>query len=360
MASKPPPRPVAEFAVATTDWSRTIVDDNVYRVPGGCGWMRFGQCASLTRNRFIMGDLATVNNWIGVRPQRGTEVIAPPVVFMQRFMESRATRLVEQAVATGQFVVNDVDDWFWGLHPENQAYKASHPDLNPISNIDHYRNTLAASSLVTVSTPFLAEQISEWGVSTRIVENRVSAWRFSMRRHLPGKPIVGWAGSTGHRSGDLAILKRPFKSLKSHVRFHHTGHIESNPLFADEVGLSRSDVSLMQMLPPLDYPNGLVFDIGVIPLTDNSFNEAKSFCKGLEYAAAGIPFVASPSREYRRLYEQHGVGRLAATPTEWVDHIKELMDPEVRSAEAERQRAIVESDFNVKGMAREWDSIVLP
>jgi hypothetical protein len=307
-----------------------------------------------------MGDMVETSDWIGVRAQGGPEVVVPPVVFMQRFMDAKATRLVERAVKAGQFVVNDVDDWFWGLHPENQAYKACHPDLNPQSNIDHYQRTLMASSLVTVSTPFLAEQIASWGAEVRVIENRVSVHSFFARKHTSGKPIVGWAGSTGHRSGDLKILRKPFKALKGKVLFHHTGSLETNPTFASEVGLDESDVRTLPLLAPSEYPRGLVFDIGVIPLTDTPFNEAKSFCKALEYAAAGIPFIASPSREYKRLHDMYGLGRLASTADEWVQHITELMDPDVRATEALNQRAIVEEHFNVKAMAREWDSIVLP
>jgi glycosyltransferase involved in cell wall biosynthesis len=181
-----------------------------------------------------------------------------------------------------------------------------------------------------------------------------------MRKHISGKPVVGWAGSTGHRSGDLKILQKPFQAIKKRVLFHHTGHISSNPLYANEVGLDPSEVTTMEMLTPDEYPHGLAFDIGVIPLSSTPFNEAKSSCKGLEYAAAGVPFIASPSGEYKRLHSGYGLGRLASSKSEWIEHILELMDPDVRSAEAQRQREIVETHFNVKEMARQWDSIVLP
>jgi hypothetical protein len=39
--------------------------------------------------------------------------------------------------------------------------------------------------------------------------------------------------------------------------------------------------------------------VGLVPLTRGPFNEAKSYLKGLEYAAAGIPFIATPTEEYQ-------------------------------------------------------------
>jgi glycosyltransferase involved in cell wall biosynthesis len=76
--------------------------------------------------------------------------------------------------------------------------------------------------------------------------------------------------------------------------------------------------------------------------------------KGLEYAAAGIPFIATPTDEYRLLYRA-GVGRLAETADEWRDHATELLDRQVRREEAERQRRIVQERFDISLMGPEWD-----
>jgi hypothetical protein len=73
----------------------------------------------------------------------------------------------------------------------------------------------------------------------------------------------------------------------------------------------------------------------------------------LEYAASGMPFIATPTEEYRILHAA-GVGRLAETPDEWADHARELLDPDVRRAEAERQLAIVKSRFDMSGMGESW------
>ena len=112
-----------------------------------------------------------------------------------------------------------------------------------------------------------------------------------------------------------------------------------------------------QMMTRIDeYPNLLSrFHVGLIPLTRKPFNEAKSNLKGLEYAAAGIPFIATPTEEYRVLHAS-GVGRLAESEDEWVDHARELLDVDVRREEAERQRAIVERDWAMHVRGPEWDT----
>jgi glycosyltransferase involved in cell wall biosynthesis len=357
VAPKPPSRPVIEFAVATTDWSRSIVDEGFRLAMGGAGWIRFGQCVRFSMNRMMIGELLSSGQRLGVRLRGGDHASFPQTIFLQRHMEQKVINAVKQAINVGQFVINDVDDWFWGLHDENQAKDLVDPFKNPTSNIDHYKKILEASSLVTVSTPFLLEQMQEWGFPCRLVENSVSFHMFGMRRPRTGRPIVGWAGSTAHRSGDLQILQKPFDALKKLVRFHHTGHNSSYPWFADVVQLSRSDVSVSPMVGPTEYPKSLLFDIGVVPLSKHEFNDAKSWIKGLEYAAAGIPFIASPAREYVRLCKEYGIGRIARTHKEWVAHVEELSDPDIRQQEAQRQRAIIETHFDVKKMSRKWDEI---
>jgi len=108
-----------------------------------------------------------------------------------------------------------------------------------------------------------------------------------------------------------------------------------------------------------DYPSLLSgFHIGLVPLVPSPFNEAKSYLKGLEYAAAGIPFIATPTAEYRRLHEA-GVGRLASTPDEWRDHATELLDWDVRVEEADRQREVVLRDFDISTTGEAWATAIL-
>lgn len=169
---------------------------------------------------------------------------------------------------------------------------------------------------------------------------------------------IGWAGSTAHRSGDLALLRKPFAALRKDVLFHHTGHHSEYPLFADEVDVDAKRVSVTPMLAPHQYPHGLTFDVGVVPLVDIPFNHAKSNIKGLEYAAAGIPFVASPLPEYERLAEEHNVGRIAKTARDWERHLKALTDYELRAEEGARLRKVVAAEYSAKQQARRWDDLV--
>ena len=103
------------------------------------------------------------------------------------------------------------------------------------------------------------------------------------------------------------------------------------------------------MFPPLD--------IGLVPLNDVEFNHAKSYIKGLEYAAAGVPFICSYSPEYQVLADA-GVGRLAKTPEEWTYHLTELLDPQMRKDEAMVNYEIVKEKFSMEVRGAEWNEVM--
>ena len=86
------------------------------------------------------------------------------------------------------------------------------------------------------------------------------------------------------------------------------------------------------------------------------FNHAKSFIKGLEYVAAGIPFISSWSPEYE-LMAQSGVGRVARNKSEWEYHLSELMDPSMRKDEVEENLENVKNLFTMEKRGAEWDHV---
>jgi hypothetical protein len=98
------------------------------------------------------------------------------------------------------------------------------------------------------------------------------------------------------------------------------------------------------------------FDIGIVPLSDIPFNHAKSTIKGLEYTAAGIPFVSSYSPEYA-LLESQGVGRVAASEDEWIGHLEDLINPKTRKEEIEKNYENIKMLHTIEVRGEEWDKI---
>ncbi len=107
-----------------------------------------------------------------------------------------------------------------------------------------------------------------------------------------------------------------------------------------------------------DFPAQVAsFDVGVVPLRDSKFNRAKSWLKGLEYAALGVPFVASPTAEYRKL-SKLGAGDLVTTTTRstsaWERALLQLIeDPDYAARRSEEGRTVA-SEWTYEKHAEKW------
>lgn len=260
----------------------------------------------------------------------------PDVVVVQRWMHRDAAEVTRAARATGQRIVHDLDDWFWGLDPSNAAFWGTHPDSDPENNREHYRRAIAAADLLTVSTPYLAERArTMWpGLPVVVLRNMIDTSRYTRQpvRYHPDPLLYGWAGAVNWRSGDLETLRGVLGPVLRDVggKFYHLGaspQTDRTPSWR-LLGLDDDLVhGWRPMVPSHDYPSALTgFDVGLVPLADIPFNAAKSAIKGMEYAAAGIPYAASASEEYRAF----GAGIICRRPRDWVKALTRLADPDVR------------------------------
>ena len=132
--------------------------------------------------------------------------------------------------------------------------------------------------------------------------------------------------------------------MKHNVPFHHSGHPKGGPLagekfgFGPDVRQSFAPMARIDMYPELFQD----FNIGIVPLSSSPFNMAKSAIKGMEYAASGIPFVASPTPSYNEL-RLLGAGSVARRPRDWTNRLTALLDPDERVAASERGYAAVQT-----------------
>lgn len=348
-----------KIGFASTDWSRSMLDDGGSPVPGGANWVRLQQNRKFLKAESVTGLLIhNPTKGFGVASWDKRSHFDCDIIVLQRLMFRTLLDKIDDRHKYGQILINDVDDWYWGLHEENHAYKLTHPDYNKDENIELYRQIIEQCDGLVVSTPFLRDRFENDFNCKRvdIVENCVTLSDFRVRYHRSRKPKVGWVGSTSHRSGDLDILKGVLDA--GPWRVHHSGHVQGAVTFAEKVGLPGSAVSMSPMHHPKNYARlSFEFDIGVAPLVDIPFNRAKSWIKAIEYAAAGVPMVMSDVAEYRRLHEQYGIGRLASSKDEWIEHLMELRDFGQRTREAKENLDKVKA-LDVRVMASNWDKVI--
>lgn len=354
------PKPTISFL--TYDWSFGLKPPQ----PNGCAWYRcYLPMQELKKDKYESGM-----GLPGFNDKHGFGILIPDnkaihgwdIVVLKLIMLEKAVEQVDKAIALGQKIVVDLDDHMEGLEKSNLAYHMTSVEKNPKNNREHYFKIIEKSTALIASTPFLKEYYKKKypNKPVYLVRNgiNINSWK-SKNDHSGHLPTFGWVGATPWRSGDLEILNPYFGNFlkEKHLKFHHSGNVINAPSVSDKIGIDKNIFSFEPMKPIQTYPNMFrKIDVGIVPLTNVDFNHAKSFIKGLEYAAAGIPFISSPSPEYNYLADQ-GVGRIASTKEEWLQNAEELLSPKTRKEEREKNRQIVEEKFSMKSRAKDWEEV---
>lgn len=330
-------------------------------IPGGCAYYRCFLPMQAVGVPAQMGFPAwTGADGFGLMASRDRANFGYTTVVMKQLMERSLPYQIKAAQKLRQRVIVDVDDHYDALPESNQAFHITSPDFSRWQNRDIYREVIMLADDVVVTTPELFEHYSRLRGNVRIIRNAVLLDEFQQRKVSERKPVIGWVGGVPWRGGDLETLQAWLPDfLDEHdLMFHHSGHSDSSPSFAELSGVNPERVSTSPLVTLDNYMKTMfTFDIGIVPLNDIPFNRAKSFLKGLEYAAAGIPFVAQALPEYR-LLESQGIGRTASTPEDWRWHMEALLDYEKRKKEARINRALVERFHTIQARSPEWQQLV--
>jgi len=329
--------------------------------PNGCAWYRLvlpsRALAKLGWDTAVGMPRASLEHGIGVAYEDGM-LTGWDISVMKLLMHRDIPAMLRGMQQRGERIVFDVDDFHYGIHEDNIAASSTNPHNNPTANRAFYEQAIREADSVIVSTEFLADFYAPRVRDVTIVRNSLDIERWEPIEQEE-EPIIGWVGGTLWRSNDVEILSDWLPGfVKDHgIRVQHSGHIPGDGKhFGVRVGLRRVQTTPMCLVK--DYPDRMfTMNIGLVPLNRVPFSEAKSNLKGLEYAAKGIPFIATPTREYELLAEA-GIGRLAETPDEWRDHATELLDPEIRRAEGKRIRELVERDWTIEGKVNEWATAI--
>lgn len=325
---------------------------------GGCGHYRIrwpaqalaDQGADVTLAHGLAGIYA--DDWHGTPHQLGVQHPDCDVVVLQRALSGEVVDTIPHLQAMGVAVVVEIDDHFHALTRSNPAYLATHPDYSPALNRDHLARACHLADLVTVSTPALAKAYGRHG-RVAVLPNLCRA-RWLDLDHQPGEQ-VGWTGVLATHQNDLDVVGDAVADIIVETGWGWLGIGSADPAKVLGVPAHRATTLPWADLTTDDYPNSIgQLGVGIVPLADTAFNRAKSWLKGIEYAACGVPFVASDVADYRRLRRTAHVGRLARRPSEWAAELRKLTtDPNYRADTGHAYRAAMAA-HTIEGHAGRW------
>lgn len=300
--------------------------------------------------RSIGGDLDREQNFQLVNVTNVPDDV--DVIVMQRLVMAQLSDAVPILRARGIAVVVDMDDDLTAIHPGNIAFTRLNPNNSqtPFFSWANAERACHRATMVTVSTDPLLRIYAPHGRGA-VLRNMIPSHHLEIR-HVDNETI-GWGGSLHSHPDDVPVLGAAMMRLikENGAQFLSIG---------DPDGI-RQALRLPDEPPtygPVNigaWPFALAdLGIGIAPLAHTSrFNQAKSWLKPLEMASLGVPWVASPGPEYRRLHEL-GCGVLAEKPRDWYRELRRLLDDPGRRAEQSTAGRAVARDLTIEGNAWRW------
>lgn len=280
------------------------------------------------------------------------------VVVLQRPTLVFMPQLIPLLQARGVAVVVDMDDDLSRIHPNNPAWRSFAPWLvhtqtgqtwqNP-HRWQHAEEACRLADMVTVTTPALARKYGAHG-RVRVIPNYVPRSYLDIPHE--DSDVIGWGGSTHSHPHDLQVTGAAIARLVG--RGHRFVTVGNKAGVARALGLAEdpggpSDTTLEAW--PWEIARHI--GIGIAPLADTQFNQAKSRLKPLEYAAVGVPAVVSPADDYRR-FSQTGACVVADRPRAWEGVLRGLAQSPERRADLSGRGREVAAENTIEGHASEW------
>lgn len=275
------------------------------------------------------------------------------VMVIQRPLDWKWQQVIPQLQALGVRVVVDLDDDISALRHAHAMYHGVNPATNHDHNWRHLMKAMLKADTVTVSTPALAAKYGRRDAVT-VIPNCVPSHYLDVsveRTH--DRPVVGWTGSIHSHPHDLNVMGAALPEVLRAVPFEWRVVGNGQGVRA-AMGM---EPSVVPYVPVGQYIAEVArFDVGVVPLDLHAFNHAKSWLKGLEMSAVGVPFVASPTDPYRE-FTSFGAGLLAERPKHWAWHVRHLLtDPVYREEMSEAGREVARR-WTFESNAWRWEEV---
>jgi len=281
-------------------------------------------------------------------------------------------------VIIGQYLHDQrtADDWCrWAEDPTKLLVWEADDDIFSVHNVTAHGNAyddpatlprmvrmLETAHLVTVTTETLADVYRPYNPHVVVLPNCVPDWLTEIDPLHYRYPklddfTIGYTGSASHYEDFLEwtpILNNwmRFNSHRTRLKlFGHNGRPTGAPLSyrIETTPWQKDTATYLRSL------NGAM-DVGVAFLNDTEFNAGKSPIKAMEYAALGIPCVATDHPIYRDVIIDGVTGFLCKTSQQWHQALRRLADDiPLRMIMGQNARYHAEAEFKQSQWAPAWE-----
>jgi glycosyltransferase involved in cell wall biosynthesis len=264
--------------------------------------------------------------------RRGHDIMFPPkedgrpylpwlatcdVVHVYRRSDAETRRALAELLRRGIPITYDNDDDYTAIPKGTSSYRIE-GGFRGQQTFAQSVNVARTARCFTTTTEVLAEKYRHAGVERVAVIGNYLAPSASRMRTPHDGVVIGWIAGEEHQVD--ANRLRIADVLRRIVATHDNVRVEC---IGVNLGLTER-YTHNRLVAFEELPNRIGgFDIGIAPLADVPMNRARSDIKVKEYAASGVPWLASPMGPYAGLGEEEG-GQLVPDDG-WFDALDRLV-----------------------------------
>lgn len=331
---------------------------------GGCAFYRIQEPARVLQDSGwdieIAQDLPVEATQDGKTGEIDIQDIAweGDLIVFQRPLNHAFYKAIQVAQSRGIKCIVELDDDFETISAANVAHANVQPHSNPLENRLWLRRACSVADMVTTTTQVIADKYGTRGHAV-VLPNYVPESLLNLARvKRDDQTRLGWTGTITTHPFDLQETRGQVGQVMK-----DTGAIFA--MVGDPMGIrdalnisSETFVEATGWVVREIYYDAIAvgFDIGIVPLEQTKFNQAKSALKGIEMAALGIPFVSSRLTEYATL-EKAGIGETARTARDWYNKLHRLVvNEDLRAETGARYKDLIAKSYTYEGNAEKWDT----
>tara|TARA_R110002074_G_scaffold139168_1_gene284639 strand:+ start:1028 stop:4801 length:3774 start_codon:yes stop_codon:yes gene_type:complete len=271
-------------------------------------------------------------------------------------------KLIETAKAANIPYIFEIDDDLFEVPSEKDKagfYASYAPFLSEL---------ISNAAAVTVSTGILAEKMRPYNDQVEVIHNKIPSrlWGGFLSKHLDDTPRLLYMGTKTHDEDLVFVLPAIELARATHpnLRLSLIGVTSRSDLpdWVDVIPLKNEAKNYSQFVPWIKNQIENI-DLAIAPLMDGEFNRFKSGLKILDYAALGLPVLASEAPSYRNLVGSQspvGITLIPNNANAWAKNI--VMKINQRSAlhnEGHVLREWVFKNHTLEPSLEEYDEFVL-
>jgi len=236
-------------------------------------------------------------------------------------------------------IIYDLDDAI--------MYSPKKPGSDRSSHFRLFRRTAKLADVVIAGNSYLAEHAQRFNTNVKMLPTGLDtkAYKVETKPKIDDKIRLVWIGSKSTLCY-LMEIKPALEEIGSQF-----DNVVLRIICDDFFGLKNMEVEKRLWSLEMQNFDLATSDIGLAPLPDNRFTRGKCGFKSLQYAAAGLPTIASPVGVNSDYIHDGITGFLATGASQWTDKIETMaknMELRKRMGQAGRDK-VQNFDISVIG-----------